>query len=45
MPKAMEKHLRDEVNKKHPDWSKEHKAHYIYGAMINKTSWRPNKKK
>lgn len=40
MPKKMEKELKEEVNKKHPEWSQEKKDAYIYGTM-RKTGWTP----
>lgn len=40
MPKQMEKDLKREVEKKHPDWSQERKDAYVYGTM-RKTGWKP----
>jgi len=44
MPKAMEKALKKTAKKKFPG-NKERQDRYVYGTMINKTSWRPNKRK
>jgi hypothetical protein len=44
MPEKMEKELRKEVEKKHPNWSKEKKDAYIYGTM-RKTGWSPSTQK
>jgi len=33
MPKILEKKLREEVNKKHPNWTEERKNAYVYGTL------------
>lgn len=42
MPVEMERHLREEVNRKHPHWTQEHKDRYVYGGMVNR-GWRPTR--
>ncbi len=44
MPEEMERKLRAEVEKKHPNWTKTKKDAYIFGSM-RKTGWRPNREK
>ena len=43
MPKAMERKLRAEAEKK--GLSGKRKNAYIFGTMIKKTNWRPKRKK
>lgn len=42
MPKKLHDKLKREVEKKHPDWSKEHKDRYVYGT-INKVEKKKGK--
>lgn len=44
MPKALEQHLRQEVNTKHPGWSEKRKDAYVYGTM-RETGWVPSTQK
>jgi hypothetical protein len=44
MPKALERKLKQEVNKKHPNWSEERKNAYIFG-VLRKTGWVPSTQK
>jgi hypothetical protein len=43
MPKAMERKLKAEARKK--GLKGKRADSYVYGTMIKKTNWRPNKKK
>jgi len=43
MPEALKKKLREEVNKKHPNWSEERKNAYVYGTLQRVTNWKPKK--
>jgi hypothetical protein len=43
MPKEMEQHLRAQAEKKR--LTGDRKNAYIYGTMMEKTSWRPHRKK
>lgn len=45
MPKALHDKLKREVNRKHPNWSKERKNKYIYGTMQKTTDWKPSHQK
>ena len=40
MPKELERKLKIEVSKKHPNWSKKRKDAYVFGTM-RKTGWKP----
>lgn len=33
MPKKLERHMKREVNAKHPQWSKSRKNRYVYGTI------------
>jgi len=44
MPKAFERKLKRDVNKKHPGWSKEKKDAWVYGTL-RKTGWVPSTQK
>ena len=44
MPKKLEKELKREVEKKHPNWSEKRKDAYVYGTL-RKTGWKPSQEK
>ena len=44
MPKKLEKQLKSEVERQHPDWSQDRKDAYVYGAK-RKTGWKPEDEK
>ena len=44
MPKELEKKLKRQVEKEHPDWSEKRKNAYIYGTL-RKTGWIPSTQK
>lgn len=44
MPEALERRLRVQVNRLHPNWSKERKDAYVYGTL-RKTGWKPSNPK
>jgi len=41
MPEELERKLRYQVNRDHPNWSQERKNAYIYG-VLRKTGWVPS---
>lgn len=44
MPKKLERELKQEVEKKHPNWSEKRKDAYVYGTL-RKTGWKPSREK
>jgi len=44
MPAKLERELRAEVNRLHPNWSEERKDAYVYGTL-RKTGWVPSTQK
>lgn len=44
MPKALERKLKRQVNREHPNWSEERKDAYVYGTL-RKTGWKPSHQK
>jgi len=44
MPAKLERELRAEVNRLHPNWSEERKDTYVYGTL-RKTGWTPSTQK
>jgi len=44
MPEELERKLRAQVNREHPNWSEERKDAYIYGTL-RKTGWVPSTQK
>jgi len=44
VPAKLERELKAEVNRLHPNWSEERKNAYIYGTL-RKTGWTPSTQK
>jgi hypothetical protein len=42
MPKKLEHELREEVERKYPNWSQKRKDAYVYGTLRS-TGWKPKR--
>ena len=44
MPKKLERKLKRQINREHPEWSQDRKDAYVYGTL-RKTGWVPSHQK